>query len=322
MKSGELGNAIAPVSDRESTLASFERVASIDEAIRKSARDVELATPFIGVEPQVFIRQLRTALPLALSDQLALAGALAISSSILPRLMQTEAIVSSVGHAYLACGLLVTFAVGQLYPGVGLTSRAEFRRSAALTACLFSIFLLAGQAFGATPQTTLRWGCAGLISVMLIPLCRRRTRKLCSHFRWWSQPVLLFSLGPGYELQALRDRLHANPHWGLVAGGNRGRPDSSCTDNVGRSAGKSCSGFGPGGRASRPRPQRLSCHRRLWRLLVDRTESSAAVHDGLVSKRAVDFENRQTRTPARSAASAVVWRLFGHRGSQPNSCRR
>jgi Undecaprenyl-phosphate galactose phosphotransferase WbaP len=109
--------------------------------------------------------------------------------------------------------LLVYAALG-LYPGIGLSSVEELRRTALGTTVVYlvsaaSIFLSKEVAVYSRGVFLSSWAC----SLLLVPLSRAWVRHLFAARPWWGVPVLV--LGAGSAGKMVVDRLKAQPELGF-----------------------------------------------------------------------------------------------------------
>ncbi len=164
----------------------------------------------------------RTALPLAVSDQVGLACALSLAGWILPVSPSLSKLVSGI-HVHLACGLGFVFFAARLYPGVGLTARVEVRRCITYASYVFLLLILAVLTFD-IPRPIAKWlVVAWAVSLVSVPGGRLVTRRVFGRFRWWRQPVLTIADSRSRAIGSLNRQLLANPHLGLT-------PIDTCID--------------------------------------------------------------------------------------------
>ncbi|MDH3719459.1 MAG: undecaprenyl-phosphate galactose phosphotransferase WbaP [Planctomycetota bacterium] len=159
------------------------------------------------------LQSARTSLPLLASDQLALLGAVAIATWGIYQTGTSGGVAFPSLGLSLGCALLVAFAAGELYPGVGLPPLAEVRQCIACTSIVFMIFLLAARLYSPSSEVLIVLVAAWCICLPLIPLSRYLTRRFFCRFGWWKQPVVI--LGRGDEGRSLFESLVSNPALGL-----------------------------------------------------------------------------------------------------------
>src|SRR3954469_2104771 len=144
-------------------------------------------------------RFLRTAMPLLVSDLLALffTGCCAVCAALLIDANW----VASIGWGLKASllTLVVAYWPGALYPGVGLHPVVELRQAVKVNTVAFLAVVMASP-FARGSQAAGAFLIAGwLCSIALVPFGRVLTRKLCSRKSWWGYPALIISSGPTAE---------------------------------------------------------------------------------------------------------------------------
>lgn len=160
-------------------------------------------------------QNIRTSLPLAFADSLS------VFTGMLPvifvgRMWGTH---PELGIGFVvanALALVAAFAMSGLYPACGISAAAEFRKvisTGAIVQAVFAISML--QSLGGIPFARLCLSMA--LSVGLLPIYRGIARQLCSHFNWWSQPVLI--VGDGIQDHDLFETLRRDPASGLRPAG-------------------------------------------------------------------------------------------------------
>ena len=154
-----------------------------------------------------------TSLPLWLADQLALAISLAAAvalQSILPGPGHVDVVITWAALAVGGC--IVNYCFG-LYPGIGLNSEAELRKTSLALTVLFGAFAAAmltrDVAAGGARLLAEVW----LLALAATPMLRRAARQIAAGYSWWGQPALVLG-GHAAGAHAYRALL-ASPQQGL-----------------------------------------------------------------------------------------------------------
>jgi Undecaprenyl-phosphate galactose phosphotransferase WbaP len=162
------------------------------------------------------LRNLGTMLPLAIGDQLALAAAATLVAWAIPAAVSASATISGGYNRYLAGALLVTFAMGRLYPGVGLRRRDEARQAIRAIVLLFVLLGLTASLAGGSQAVVLAvWAATCALCLTFVILFRYVIRRVCCRFGWWTQPVVIFADGGRGDAGALARCILAHPYIGL-----------------------------------------------------------------------------------------------------------
>jgi len=162
-----------------------------------------------GYSTQVLL----TSAPLVLSDLLALALSLLLSSltpaggsGLLPG-------VDPLPLRLALSGLLVVmFTLLGLYPGTGLNPVIELKQTSLALTLLFAPFILADFLHGGGWSVTLLTS-SWLLSLMLVPLLRFSARAAASRCNWWGQPAMV--MGNGAEAIRQYEHFRTHPQLGL-----------------------------------------------------------------------------------------------------------
>ena len=214
MNSFEPQLSIADDERHTSAVLNDERGVSLDAAtIGDSANSLYPQPLSITWSGKYLLRNLSTALPLAICDQIVLFCAVWLATWSAQLFAASNATITSATSLSLAAGILITFAMGKLYPGVGLSTDTETRRCSFLLSLLFTIYLLGSIAFQASFETISSLVAAGILCLILMPLGRYATRRVFGSFRWWKQPVLFF--GDGSTSHSFLRKLDSHPQMGL-----------------------------------------------------------------------------------------------------------
>jgi Undecaprenyl-phosphate galactose phosphotransferase WbaP len=150
-----------------------------------------------------------TSIPLVSADFLAIAGSVFLAAllvSLLASVQLTDIIsqLVTVGLVYLVIGLSKG-----LFPATGESPVLELRKLL-LTGGLS--FLIQAVTYSITGRLTAGGSIvmcvAALLFVFLAPVSRFSTRRICSSFRWWGEPVVVIGAGPqGLALYSFLARL-------------------------------------------------------------------------------------------------------------------
>lgn len=106
--------------------------------------------------------------------------------------------------------LFVYFMFG-LYPGSGLSPIFELRQITVANSLVFIGFFAASLPLNNLIPISLLLK-AWLLSIIAVPILRFLIRRLCSHFQWWGQPILILG---GYKAGFTYDYIVSRPHFGL-----------------------------------------------------------------------------------------------------------
>ncbi len=198
-------------------------MASPEDGYRICAGSASSAEAIRAVSPQPLSlawlagylwRNLRTALPLALGDQLALWIGLRTTIALVDLSTASQSQLAGSVHVWMAIGMTLIFAVGRLYPAVGMTFRAELHRSTFLLVLLFGIAVATSAIEGAPRGEVVALAFSGTICLSLVGPARYLVRRICRSFQWWAQPVLIF--GDGEAARELYRRMSSRPESGLT----------------------------------------------------------------------------------------------------------
>lgn len=114
---------------------------------------------------------------------------------------------------FLALVFIFVYLMFGLYPGNGLSPIFELRQITIATTVVFMVFLAGSLTFSVQGIPAIMPVTAWLLSILAVPIIRSLFRKLCSRFKWWGQPVLIFG---GHDAGILNYKyLASRPHFGL-----------------------------------------------------------------------------------------------------------
>ncbi len=117
--------------------------------------------------------------------------------------------------APLMLAFLVAYAVGNLYPGIGLNPVEELRRLSISTSAIFLVFATAMfWAKSAEEFSRLLFSFCWMLALVILPFGRWLIRKLAIRLKLWGEPVAL--VGFGVRGKKLLEYLRTNPQLGFM----------------------------------------------------------------------------------------------------------
>jgi Undecaprenyl-phosphate galactose phosphotransferase WbaP len=123
----------------------------------------------------------------------------------------------------LSGGVLAANMVCGLYPGTGMHPMVELRQTSLSITLVCGAFLGAILFASVEPMSTVALLLVSWAMLLVsVPLARAATRRICTHFRWWGQPVLIFS--DGFTASSIFDAMRSNLDRGLRPIGVIGDP--------------------------------------------------------------------------------------------------
>lgn len=161
------------------------------------------------------LANLRTALPLAVADQLGMVLGLTLAH-LTVHASSAQAPFPFGLTLGLGCGLFAAFLAARLYPGVGIPTTSESLRCVTAVSGVFVLYLIASSVFGADGRHELTLAGAWLLTLSFVPLLRYATRNLFARYSWWRQPVLPLDHDADGDVQAFAEELIRRPQLGLT----------------------------------------------------------------------------------------------------------
>lgn len=113
--------------------------------------------------------------------------------------------------------LFLVLLSGRLYPGVGLTGVVESYRCMLLSSLLAGVAILLNWALLANQShIMILLGIAWLGLLLLLPVTRQLTRRICSGMTWWCQPLLVLGDPDNPKVRETLAQFIEHPWWGLA----------------------------------------------------------------------------------------------------------
>ena len=168
----------------------------IETSTREVTRAVESGQPSYEAESAVGRRHVKqvllTGTPLVVADLLSIVMSTLCVFVIAPFVWPNFERGPVPLLVFLCAALPIIFSLYRLYPGTGLNPIVELRQTTIATIVVFATFVAASVAHDGRQGYTSIVAVACALSVVVIPVVRSIVRRVCSRFRWWGQPVLIY----------------------------------------------------------------------------------------------------------------------------------